>query len=108
MFFPEAITRLPQADLPFAGAQAFISQAETHQVLFMEFAQDVELPEHTHAAQAGFVLAGRIDLTIGNEKHTYLAGERYFIPAGVEHGGRIYAGYADITFFDEPNRYKPR
>ena len=71
----------------------------------MEFAKDVELPEHSHAAQIGIVLEGRIDLMIGGNKGTYTKGDRYYIPEGILHSGKIYAGYADITFFDEPDRY---
>ena len=32
--FPEPITRLPEADIPLEGLRAYLSQAETHQVLF--------------------------------------------------------------------------
>ena len=39
---------------------------------------------------------------------TYGRGERYYIPGGVPHSGRIFAGYADITFFDEPRRYQAK
>lgn len=103
--FPEPVTRLPRADIPLAGVSAFLSQGENHQVIFMQFENDVDLPEHTHAAQVGFVLEGRIDLTIGRETRSYGPGDRYCIPAGVTHSGKIHAGYADITFFDEPGRY---
>ena len=104
--FPEVITKLPVADMPFKGAQAFLSQSEGHQILFMEFSEDVDLPEHSHAGQIGFVLEGRIDLIIDGKKHTYQKGDRYFIPEGVIHSGKIYAGYADITYFDQKDRYQ--
>lgn len=71
----------------------------------MAFADDVDLPEHAHGAQTGFVLEGRIDLIIDGQECTFGKGDRYHIPAGVRHSGRIHAGYADITFFDEPSRY---
>lgn len=103
--FPEPITNLPEADIPLAGIKAYLSQADTHQIVFMEFAEDVDLPEHAHAAQIGIVLEGQIDLVIDGKKHTFTKGDRYYIPAGVKHSGKIYAGYADITFFDEPDRY---
>lgn len=106
--FPEPISNLPQADIPLSGIKAFLSQAENHQVIFMEFAEDVELPEHSHAAQVGIVVRGRIDLTIDNVPGTYLKGDIYCIPAGTKHSGRIHAGYADITFFDEPDRYRQK
>ncbi len=106
--FPEPIRNLPKADIPLPGIRAYLSQAANHQIIFMEFSQEVELPEHSHAAQIGFVLEGRIDLNIGGAPGTYAKGDRYYIPAGVKHSGKIYAGYADITFFDEPGRYQAK
>jgi quercetin dioxygenase-like cupin family protein len=103
--FPEPIRRLPQANIPLNGVQAFLSQADSHQILFMEFAEDVDLPEHAHAAQVGMVLEGRIDLEIGGERKSFTKGDRYYIPAGVKHSGKIHAGYADVSFFAEHNRY---
>ena len=69
--FPDPIKNLPEADIPLEGIKAYISQSYTHQIIFMEFAKDVELPEHSHAAQIGIVLEGKIDLTIGGKKETY-------------------------------------
>lgn len=103
--FPQPIRELPEADIPLEGIKAYLSQSESHQIIFMEFGKDVDLPEHSHAAQIGIVLEGKIELTIGGEKTVYFRGDRYYIPEGVLHSGRIYAGYADITFFAEPNRY---
>ena len=103
--FPEPIQMLPKADIPLDGCIASLSQSETHQILFMQFEEETLLPEHTHAAQIGFVLEGRIDLTINGQLHTYGKGDRYYIPAGVSHSGKIYKGYADITLFNEPSRY---
>ena len=103
--FPEAIQNLPKADIPLAGATAYLSQADTHQILFMQFSEDVILPEHMHASQWGIVLEGQIELCIDGETNTYQKGDRYYIPAGVPHSGRIFAGYADITFFGQKDRY---
>jgi quercetin dioxygenase-like cupin family protein len=103
--FPKPIRNLPEADIPLEGIKAYLSQSDTHQIIFMEFEKDVDLSEHSHAAQIGIVLEGQIDLTIEGKKKTYTKGDRYFIPEGVLHSGKIYAGYADITFFDEPDRY---
>ena len=106
--FPEPIQTLPKADIPLEGCIAFLSQSENHQILFMQFDEDTILPDHAHAAQIGFVLEGRIDLTIDGQLHTYQKGDRYYIPAGTRHSGKIYKGYADITFFDEPSRYSSK
>lgn len=106
--FPEPIQRLHQADIPINGLCAFLLQGQGCQILFMEFDEDVDLPEHQHESQYGIVLEGKIEFTIDGIKTVYLKGDRYFIPAGKMHAGKIYAGYADITFFDENNRYKVR
>ena len=103
--FPDPIRGLPEADIPLEGIKAYLSQSENHQIIFMQFENDVELPAHSHAAQAGFVLEGKIDLIINGKQKTYTKGDQYYIPEGVKHSGKIYAGYADITFFDERTRY---
>lgn len=106
--FPYWIRNLPQADIPLEGVRAFLSQADSHQILFMEFDRDVELPEHVHAAQVGFVLEGQIDLEIGGKRVSFAKGDRYCIPEGVKHSGKVHAGYADITFFAERHRYSAK
>ena len=103
--FPQPIKDLPEADIPIIGITAYLSQSDTHQIIFMEFENDVDLPEHSHAAQFGIVLEGKIELIIDGNKKAYTKGDRYYIPEGVPHSGKIYAGYADITFFNEPDRY---
>ena len=106
--FPEPIVRLPQADIPLPGVTAYLLQGPGRQLLFMEFARDIEMPEHSHAAQVGFVLEGRIDLVIDGQTHTFSKGDRYSIRAGQKHAAKVHAGYADITFFDQPDRYAVR
>ena len=106
--FPEPIRCLPQADIPLRGLKAYLSQSDNHQILFMQFEEDADLPEHAHAAQVGTVIEGRIDLVIDGKEHTFTKGDLYYIPDGVLHSGKVYAGYRDITFFNEPHRYSPK
>lgn len=106
--FPAPVMALPEADILLAGIKAYLSQGENHQIIFMEFAEDVALPEHCHAAQWGVVLEGRIDLTIGGIGRSYRKGDRYFIPEGVMHSEKIFSGYADITFFAQADRYSAK
>ncbi|MBN2181829.1 MAG: cupin domain-containing protein [Sedimentisphaerales bacterium] len=103
--FPEPIRNLPEADIPVGGVKAYLSQSDNHQIIFMEFTEDVELPEHSHESQWAVVLEGKLDLTIDGIEHTYSKGQCYFIPKGIKHAAKIYAGYADITFFNQPDRY---
>ena len=104
--FPEPIRNLPKADIAISGLKAYLSQSDGHQILFMEFDQDVEIPKHSHESQWGVVLEGRAVLTIEGVERTYTKGDRIFIPKGAVHSGKIHAGYADISFFNEQDRYK--
>jgi quercetin dioxygenase-like cupin family protein len=69
--FPDPIKNLPKADIPLEGLKAYLSQAENHQIVFMEFDENVELSEHSHASQFCVVLEGKIDLrkTTGSDLH---------------------------------------
>ena len=106
--FPEPILNLPEANIPLDGIKAYLSQGNNHQIIFMQFEKDVELQEHLHESQWGIVLEGRIDLKINGKNFSYKKGDRYFIPNNTKHSGKIYAGYADITFFNQKDRYKPK
>lgn len=35
--FPDPITQFPKADIPLEGLTAYLSQADTHQTLYMQF-----------------------------------------------------------------------
>ncbi len=87
--FPEPIRNLPEANIPLDGITAYLSQSDNHQILFMQFEKDADLPEHAHAAQMGIVLEGKIELIIGGEKQQFTKGDRYYIPEGVKHSGKI-------------------
>ena len=106
--FPEPIRGLPQADVPLAGVTAYLSQSDNHQILFMTFEEDVEVPEHSHGPQWSVVLEGRIELVIGGVENVFTKGDRYFIAEGVRHSGFIHAGYADISWFGDKGRYRAR
>ena len=71
----------------------------------MSFEYDAEIPEHSHEAQWGVVLDGRLDLTINGRKVPYSKGDTYFIPKGVKHSASIKKGYKDLTLFDQKDRY---
>ncbi|MBW8010224.1 MAG: cupin domain-containing protein [Chloroflexi bacterium] len=105
--FPEPIRNLPLADILIAGLKAYLSQADGHQIIFMEFSEPVEVPAHSHASQWGVVIEGKVELTIDGVERVYTKGEHYYIPEGVMHSAKIFPGYADVTFFNQPDRYKP-
>jgi quercetin dioxygenase-like cupin family protein len=104
--FPEPIKNLPLANVPIDGVTAYLSQAEKHQMVFMEFDIDTEAPEHSHEeSQWTIVLEGRNDMTINGITKTFTKGDRFFVDKGVLHSAKIYKGYADLTFFNQKDRY---
>ena len=53
----------------------------------VEIAPGAEVPTHTHPhEQAGLVLQGEFQFTIGGQSKRLKQGEAYVIPGGVEHG----------------------
>jgi quercetin dioxygenase-like cupin family protein len=108
MNYPVIIENLPTIDIPLKGAEGFLLQGSDNQLVFFDFKEDAEIPMHSHGAQWGIVVDGKIDLTIGGVKRTYTKGDSYSIPAGTVHGGKVYAGFKAIDFFEDRARYKTR
>lgn len=106
--FPKPIRSLPEADVPLEGVKAYLAQGNNFQIIFMGFEKDVSVPEHSHEEQWGIILEGKIDLVIDGILNTYSKGDRYLIPKGVKHSAKIYAGYSDLTFFNQKDRYKQK
>ena len=65
------------------GEKILLSQVE------LEAESEVPLHSHPHE-QAGMVIEGQFEFTIGNEKQIVKEGEFYIIPGGVEH--RVVTG----------------
>ncbi len=106
--FPKPIVDLPEAEIPINGIKSYLSQGLNHQIIFMEFSEDVDLSEHFHESQWRFVFEGKIELIIDVVQNTLVKGDRYLIPKDIRHSGKIYAGYADVTFFNQSDRYKAK
>ena len=106
--FPKIIHNLPEADAPFRDITLRLLRGPTASLIFVEAHADSEVPEHSHGAQWGVVVAGQLVLTIGGKTRTYGPGEEYLIPAGVSHSAKLRSGVRVIDFFDDPNRYRPK
>lgn len=46
--FLEPILNIPKADVCLKGVNAYLSQSDDHQILYMKFFQDVDLQEHSY------------------------------------------------------------
>lgn len=105
MNYPDIIKSLPSISIPINGVEANLLQGGKNQLVFFDVTEDTEIPMHSHGAQWGIVVDGKIDLTIGGQTNTYRKGDSYYIQAGEIHGGKIYKGFKAIDFFDEVDRY---
>jgi len=104
--FPEIIDRHPGADIPLPGVISRLIQAGNQQFIFMEFEEYAEVPTHSHNAQWGVVLAGKMELTINGVVKKLKKGDSYYIEKDIPHSAKIYKGYKDLTLFDQADRYK--
>jgi quercetin dioxygenase-like cupin family protein len=105
IFFPDIITKHQSADIPLDGVKSHLVQAGKQQFIFMQFDNDVEVPEHFHEAQWGVVLGGEIELTIAGKRNILKKGDTYYIDKDVKHSAKIKKGYSDLTLFNQPDRY---
>ena len=106
--FPQPILNLPEIEIPLDGAHGYLVQGEQHQIVFITFEKDVNVPEHSHAEQWEIVLEGKVDYYTDGKKYTYKKGDRFFVQSGTKHSAKIYAGYAAIMFFNEKTRYSKK
>ncbi|RYH12155.1 cupin domain-containing protein [Tropicimonas sp. IMCC6043] len=107
MKLPDFLMNLPSLDIDFPGdvVESRAIRSEDALLVFFIFHQEFALPPHSHGAQWGTVLAGEIELTIGDDVRRVRPGDSYDIPAGVVHSGKISAGTTVIDVFAENDRY---
>jgi quercetin dioxygenase-like cupin family protein len=63
--------------------------AQTESIMLCEFTFDVhvEIPIHTHPhEQVGYIVAGRVEMTIDGQKFEIKKGDSYSAPSNVPHG----------------------
>jgi len=105
--FEPLVKLLPQGDV-HPSVEALLSQADNHQIVFMDFTDDAVVPEHSHAPQWEFVVDGEVDLTRPSGKKTYRKGDWFFLEDGEKHAGHVKKGYKAIVVFFQPDRYSKK
>ena len=107
--YPEVITRLPEAELQFEGAKAWILQAEASQLVFFQFQPGRCLPSHCHTYdQWGLVIDGEMELTVAGEPRIFKKGDEYLVPAGSMHSAKFPCLTRVMDYFSEKKRYSPK
>lgn len=83
-----SLNQLPKLKL-FPGFDGHAIHTEQLTVAYWNIAQDAVLPMHSHVhEQLTHILAGKLELTIGDETQILLPGMVAVIPSHVPHGGR--------------------
>ncbi len=104
--FPEFIHTLPTVEKPIVPLLGWLLQSDQVVAMFYELPEGADLPEHTHGAQWGVVLRGRVDFVVDGIVVTCHQGDTYSIPAGAPHSAFMHAGTAGIDVFADADRYR--
>jgi len=104
---------VPSSDAPQVEMRAGIHRRTmgiTDEVMLCEFFLEAGavVARHSHMNdQVGYVVSGKLDLTIGEETRTLLSGDSYAIPGGVEHKAVAVVDSVLIDVFSPPrNDYR--
>ena len=93
------VTALPPND-QYPGIRAKIVDGKNMQLVWAEFQPGSVYPLHTHEReQFSFMLSGRMRLTVGEEVSEIGAGDMWYAPGNVVHGGEIL-GDEPVVFVD--------
>ena len=104
--WPEMIQGLPEADIPFPGVRGWLEQSASHQTVYFDIQQGMEVPPHSHGAQWGIMVEGMMTLTIAGVPRQINKGDWYFIPAGAVHSATFAVRSQVIDVFEDAGRYK--
>ena len=92
MYYCELDSKAPRNLFP--GADAYIFWGDKMMLSRVEIAANSVVPLHSHPhEQAGIVVEGELEFTIGGETRRLKPGDMYIIPGNVEH---------TVVSFDEP------
>jgi quercetin dioxygenase-like cupin family protein len=79
----------------------------TDEAMLCEFfiERDAAIPEHSHHNdQVGYVVFGKLEITIGGETRVCIRGDSYAVPGGVLHSARALQDTLSIDIFSPPRR----
>lgn len=104
--FPDMIRTLPEIDISIEGIRGWFLKSTDKQVVFFDIELIGEILPHSHCAQWGLMVEGKMKLNIGGKTKVYNKGDWYFIPEGVVHSATFLTRVQVIDVFDDPERYK--
>jgi quercetin dioxygenase-like cupin family protein len=106
--YPEMIRNLPEIEIPLEGVRGWLLQGKDKQIVFFDLESVGEVPPHSHGAQWGMVIEGKMSLTIGEDTKIYQKGDWYYIPEGVVHSAKFLTRVFVLDMFDDSARYSAK
>lgn len=103
--WPSEILALPQVEFHVAGVTGHSLTNDHKQVTFFRFEPGVNVPDHSHGAQWGYLVAGEMTLEIEGRTELYESGDVYYIPADKKHRTSFSKESYVIDMGDDPRRY---
>lgn len=104
MYFFDRLNMTHRKELA-PGTTASLSWGKNIMLSMVEIGPGCVVPMHSHPhEQAGIVLEGEFDFTIGAETRRVKAGDSYIIPGNVQHGCAACAGRALVLDIFSPVR----
>jgi len=104
--WPTEILNLPKVEVPVSGVTGHTIRNAEKQVTFFSFAEGTVMPDHSHAAQWGYLVSGEMTLQMEGRTELFESGDIYHIPAGVSHRASFSRDSFVIDMGDDPERYK--
>ena len=107
--YPNVITNLPEADIPFKGIKAWTLQGETHQLIFYQMEANASIPEHSHEyGEWAMVIEGEIELTVEGKTRKVKKGDEWLTSALAKHKWASLTKSRLIGLFSEKTRYRTK
>ncbi len=80
-----------------------LAQSQLMMICEFTFNAHVEVPIHTHPhEQVGYVVKGRVEMTIAGEKFELSQGDSYYAPGNVPHGAQTLEPTIIVDTFSPP------
>jgi quercetin dioxygenase-like cupin family protein len=80
-----------------------LATGERMMIAHMTLGKGAAAPLHSHPhEQVGYVIEGRIRMTIGGEVHEFEPGDSYFIPGDLEHDAVAITDCVVLDIFSPP------
>ncbi|WP_067865921.1 hypothetical protein [Nocardia shimofusensis] len=103
--WPDWVQQLPVVDTPFPGCRGHLLAGPHGQIVFWSFPTGASVPRHQHGPQLGLVVAGQLQLAVGDDTRTLCSGKHFTLADRVPHAAVVAPGTLVIEVFADPDRH---